>query len=97
MARAERVRRRVKVLMEEEGYGNVFLVTHRGFKGYLVGGRRFGLAEVRTYRVFGKGEEGEEEEEEEEEEKGRRWGVDWETGVERDYGPTVWVLDGGKR
>ncbi|EUC46959.1 hypothetical protein COCMIDRAFT_35401 [Bipolaris oryzae ATCC 44560] len=86
VARAERVRRRVMELVEEGGYENVVLVTHSGFKGYLVKGRRFGLAEVRTYRVASQ--------EAEEEEEGVRWGVDFETGVERDYGPTVWV---GKR
>lgn len=54
--RAERVRRRVGEMVEREGYENVFLVTHRGFKEGLVGGRRFGLAEVRSYRVEGEGE-----------------------------------------
>ncbi|XP_014558826.1 hypothetical protein COCVIDRAFT_50990, partial [Bipolaris victoriae FI3] len=56
VARAERVRRRVGEAMQKEGYENVFLVTHKGFKGYLVKGRRFGLAEVRSYRVAGEEE-----------------------------------------
>lgn len=38
--RAERVRKRVKGL-EGQGGGSVYLVSHRGFIAFLVGGKRF--------------------------------------------------------
>ncbi|KAF2134341.1 phosphoglycerate mutase-like protein [Dothidotthia symphoricarpi CBS 119687] len=82
-ARAERVR--AELLRLSQTYHSIAVVTHRGFKEYLVKGRRFGLGEVRSYR-FATLEEGREE--------GVRWGVDGETGAVRDFGPTVLVLWG---
>ena len=66
-------------------YQNIFVITHRGFKAFLVKGKRFGLAETRRYRFAT---------EEDEAEDGKvRWGVHSDTLLEYDFGPTVLVLD----
>ena len=81
--RAERVRKRLKELAER--YENIFVITHRGFKAFLVKGKRFGLAETRRYRFAT----------EEEVDGGEmRWGVNEDTLLEQDFGPTVLVLEG---
>ena len=84
--RAERVRERLKGL--EGRYANIAVVTHRGFKEFLVKGKRFGLAEVRRYRWAT---------EEEAKDERVRWGVNSDSLGEQDFGPTVLVLDEGKR
>ncbi|KNG51821.1 hypothetical protein TW65_01014 [Stemphylium lycopersici] len=84
--RAEVVRKRLKDL--SAGYENIAVITHRGFKEFLVKGKRFGLAEVRCYRFASEEEAGDD--------KVRR-GVNSETLGEQDFGPTVLVLDQSQR
>ncbi|RMZ68251.1 phosphoglycerate mutase family [Pyrenophora seminiperda CCB06] len=84
--RAERVRKRLKEL--SMSYSNIAVITHRGFKEFLVKGKRFGLAEVRCYRFAS--------EEEARDEKVRR-GVNSNTLKEQDFGPTVLILDESQR
>jgi len=84
--RAERVRKRLKEL--STSYRNIAIITHRGFKAFLVKGKRFGLAEVRCYRFAS--------EEEAKDEKIRR-GVNFDTLEEQDFGPTVLILQESQR
>jgi broad specificity phosphatase PhoE len=81
-ARAETVRKRLKDL--SLAYENIFVITHRGFKAFLVKGKRFGLAETRCYRFAT---------EEEARDEKVRWGVNSDTLLEQDFGPTVLVLN----
>lgn len=67
-ARAEEVRKKLKDLSLT--YQNIFVITHRGFKTFLVKGKRFGLAETRPYRFAT---------EEEAEDEKVRWGVNSDT------------------
>lgn len=84
--RAERVRKRLKKLSAT--YSSIAVITHRGFKAFLVKGRRFGLAEVRCYRFAS--------EEEARDEKVRR-GINSDTLEEQDFGPTVLILKEDQR
>ncbi|KAF2683326.1 phosphoglycerate mutase-like protein [Lentithecium fluviatile CBS 122367] len=77
-ARAERVRARLKALAES--YNNIAVITHRGLVAFLAKGRRFNVCEVREYR-FASDEEISDEQ--------VRWGVNCDTLVEQDFGPTV--------
>ncbi|KAK3352248.1 histidine phosphatase superfamily [Lasiosphaeria hispida] len=74
--RAERVRGRLAGL---RGYGDVWVVTHRGFLAYLVQGERFGVCEHRRYRFATEGEDG------------KRHGVNRDTVLPQDFGPTLLV------
>lgn len=85
-ARAEEVRKKLKDLSLT--YQNILVITHRGFKEFLVKGKRFGLAETRRYRFATK---------EEAEDEKVRWGVNSETLLEQDFGPTVLILDERQR
>jgi broad specificity phosphatase PhoE len=80
--RAEDVRQRLKELSGK--CRNIVVVTHRGFITFLVKGRRFETCERRAYRFM----EGEGESESDEE---TRFGVNVETMLRQDYGPTVLV------
>jgi broad specificity phosphatase PhoE len=81
-ARAESVRRRVKDISTT--YKSVAIITHRGFKAFLVKGKRFGLSEVRCYR-FATAEETQND--------NFRWGLNCDTLEQQDFGPTVLILD----
>jgi broad specificity phosphatase PhoE len=85
-ARAERVRRRLKDLSTT--YNNIAVITHRGIKAFLVKGKRFGLAEMRTYRFAT---------EEESKDDSIRRGVNTDTLEEQDFGPTVLILEESQR
>ncbi|KAK3328417.1 histidine phosphatase superfamily [Cercophora scortea] len=78
VTRAETVRRRLKNL--SGSHKNIFLVTHRGFIAFLVKGQRFDVAECRRYRFATEAES-----------EMERHGQDSDTGMERDFGPTVLV------
>lgn len=80
-ARAERVRKRLKELSNT--YHNIAVVAHRGFFAYLVKGRRFNTCEARTY-VFATQEEADNVE--------VRMGLNCDTLLQQDFGPTVLVL-----
>jgi broad specificity phosphatase PhoE len=84
-SRAERVRRRLKDLSMT--YNNIAVITHRGIKAYLVKGKRFGLAETRSYRVAT---------EEEAATESIRHGLNSDTLEEQDFGPTVMILEEGQ-
>lgn len=75
------------MLAEQNEYGNIVVITHRGFAEYLVRGKRFGLCERRTYRFATSEEAGQ---------QGVRMGRNCETGEEMDFGPTVLVGMGGE-
>ncbi|KAK3325410.1 histidine phosphatase superfamily [Apodospora peruviana] len=77
VARAERVRSRLKDL--SGSYGNIFVVTHRGLVAFLVQGERFDVGECRRYRFA----------REDEDMDGRRYGVNRDTGLMQDFGPSV--------
>jgi broad specificity phosphatase PhoE len=85
-ARAERVRRRLKDLSTT--YNNIAVITHRGIKAFLVKGKRFGLAEMRTYRFAT---------EEESQNDSIRRGVNTDMLEEQDFGPTVLILEESQR
>ncbi|GAB1318263.1 Phosphoglycerate mutase [Madurella fahalii] len=76
VARAERVRKRVKDL--STSYGNIYLVTHRGFIAFLVQGEKFDVCEHHQYRFAAEDEVG-----------GGRYGVNRDTGLMQDFGPTL--------
>lgn len=78
--RAEKVRRRLQDLSKV--YKNIALITHRGFIAFLVKGDRYDVCETRSYR-FGT--------EEEAEADSLRFGVNVDTKVQQDFGPTVLV------
>ncbi|KAI1055886.1 hypothetical protein LB506_009169 [Fusarium annulatum] len=78
--RAERVRRRLKDVARTGGYKNIMLVTHRGIAAFLVQGDRFSVCEHRSYR-FATSEEVD----------NARHGVNVDTGLEQDFGPTVLI------
>jgi broad specificity phosphatase PhoE len=84
--RAERVRRRLKDLSMT--YNNIAIITHRGIKAYLVKGKRFGLAETRSYRFAT---------EEEAANESIRRGLNSDTLEQQDFGPTVMILGEGQR
>ncbi|KAF2255285.1 phosphoglycerate mutase-like protein [Trematosphaeria pertusa] len=79
--RAEAVRRRVKEL--SGSYKDIIIVTHRGLIAYLVKGRRFNLCESRSYRFASA---------EELQVPKVRMGLNCDTLLEQDFGPTVLVL-----
>lgn len=76
--RAEKVRLRLKELSQT--HQNIAVITHRGLIAFLVKGERFAVCETRSYR-FGTDEEAEAE----------RMGVNVDTGMVHDFGPTVLV------
>ncbi|KAI0518299.1 histidine phosphatase superfamily [Xylaria bambusicola] len=78
--RAETVRRRLKELSKE--YNNIVLITHRGFIAFLVKGDRYDVCESRSYQ-FGIDEEAEVD--------ALRFGVNRDTMLRQDFGPTVLV------
>ncbi|RSL67899.1 hypothetical protein CEP53_002796 [Fusarium sp. AF-6] len=79
-ARAERIRRHLGALASSGKYKNIFLVTHRGLVAFLVQGPRFSVCEHRSYQ-FAAGEEVDK----------KRLGVNIDTGLEQDFGPTLLV------
>ncbi|KAJ4227906.1 hypothetical protein NW759_003996 [Fusarium solani] len=79
-ARAERIRRRLSALASSGKYKNIFLVTHRGLVAFLVQGPRFSVCEHRSYQLAS-GEEVDK----------KRLGVNIDTGLEQDFGPTLLV------
>lgn len=81
-ARAEAVRKRLKEL--SAAHRNIAVVTHRGFIAFLAKGRRFDTCEIRSYRFAT---------DEEAHESAFRKGVNCDTLLEQDFGPTVLVLD----
>lgn len=81
-ARAESVRKRLKNLSAT--YSNIFVVTHRGFIGFLAKGRRFTTSEIRTYRFATY---------EEIQNPTMRHGINCDTLLAQDFGPTVLVLE----
>ncbi|KAF1833983.1 phosphoglycerate mutase-like protein [Decorospora gaudefroyi] len=85
-ARAEEVRRRLKDLSVT--YDNIAVITHRGFKAFMVKGKRFGLAESRVYRFAT---------EDEARNESVRRGLNSDTLEEQDFGPTVLMLDESQR
>jgi hypothetical protein len=85
-ARAESVRSRIKNLSVT--YKSIAIITHRGFKAFLVKGKRFGLAETRCYRFAT---------EEEAQDESVRWGLNCDTLKEQDFGPTVLILEKSQR
>jgi broad specificity phosphatase PhoE len=98
--RAEQVRLRFKGLSAE--YKNIVVVTHRGFIAFLVKGERLKVCEGRGYGFWTEGGDGDGEDEdgdgdgdgEEDGERGR-FGVNVDTGMRQDFGPTVLVeVDG---
>jgi broad specificity phosphatase PhoE len=84
--RAEQVRTRLKELSMT--YDNIAVITHRGIKAFLVKGKRFGLAETRSYRFATDEEAGK---------KSFRHGLNSDTLEEQDFGPTVLMLDGSQQ
>ncbi|CAE7185611.1 hypothetical protein CFE70_006327 [Pyrenophora teres f. teres 0-1] len=84
--RAERVRKRLKELSMT--YNKIAVITHRGFKAFLVKGKRFGLAEVRCYRFAS---------EEESRDEKIRVGMNCDTLEDQDFGPTVLILEESQR
>ena len=81
-ARAESVRKRLKELSTT--HLNIAVITHRGFVGFLVKGRRFDTAETRTYRFAT---------DEETQDSAIRQGINCDTLLAQDFGPTVLVLE----
>ncbi|CAM1501140.1 Fc.00g103020.m01.CDS01 [Cosmosporella sp. VM-42] len=79
MIRAERVRQRLKEL--SSSYRNIYVVSHRGFIAYLVKGLRFDLCEHRQYRFA----------EELELYDGDSLGTNIDSGLEQDFGPTMFL------
>lgn len=73
----------------EGGFRRVVVVTHRGLIAFLVRGRRFGMGEGRGYRFLG--EEDDDGEDAGKGEEERRFGVNVDTGMGQDFGPTVLV------
>jgi broad specificity phosphatase PhoE len=80
-ARAENVRVRLKQLSGT--YSNIVIVTHRGLISFLAKGRRFDVCEVRSFR-WATGEELEDET--------VKKGVNCDTLLEQEFGPTVMVF-----
>lgn len=80
--RAERVRKALKELSAT--YSNIVVITHRGFIAYLAKGRRFNTCETRCYRFST---------DEETQNPAIRKGVNCDTLLEQDFGPTVLVLE----
>jgi broad specificity phosphatase PhoE len=78
VVRAERVRRRLYGLSTR--YKSIVVISHRGLLAFLVQGRRFNPAELRSYR-FATGEETQD--------KKTRQGLHCESLQELDFGPTV--------
>ncbi|KAJ3515700.1 hypothetical protein NM208_g14933 [Fusarium decemcellulare] len=76
IARAERIRERVKGL--SQSYKNIVLITHRGFIAFLVKGDRFNVCECRSYRFAA-----------EEEVEVERHGINCDTGDKQDFGPSL--------
>jgi broad specificity phosphatase PhoE len=85
-ARAEMVRSRIKEL--SASYKSIAIITHRGFKAFLVRGKRFGLAETRCYRFAT---------DDEVQDKSIRRGLNCDTLEEQDFGPTVLILEKSQR
>ncbi|KAM0553132.1 hypothetical protein ACHAPJ_007682 [Fusarium lateritium] len=81
--RAERVRRRLRDATMFGSYQDVLLVTHRGFAAFLAQGERFKVCEHRSYR-FADDNEVEKE----------RYGINIDTGLKQDFGPTLLTLQG---
>ncbi|KAJ4301098.1 hypothetical protein N0V90_003188 [Kalmusia sp. IMI 367209] len=81
-SRAERVRKRLKELSGT--HPNLAIVTHRGFIAFLVKGRRFNTCEARLYSFAT---------EDEAQKPEIRIGVNCDTLLEQDFGPTVLVLE----
>lgn len=82
--RAERVRERLKGL--SASYTNIAIITHRGFIAFLVKGRRFDTSETRSYRFAT---------DEEARNPTKRIGVNCDTLLEQDFGPTLLFLERG--
>ncbi|KAK3381901.1 histidine phosphatase superfamily [Podospora didyma] len=78
VARAERVRLRLKDLACSGAYKNIMVVLHRIFIAFLVEGKRFDVCECRSYR-FASDDEVDED----------RHGSYCDTGVELDFGPSL--------
>ncbi|KAF4953009.1 hypothetical protein FSARC_12489 [Fusarium sarcochroum] len=81
--RAERVRRRLRETAMFGNYEDILLVTHRGFAAFLAQGDRFKVCEYRSYR-FAADDEVEKE----------RYGINIDTGLKQDFGPTLLMLQG---
>lgn len=80
-ARAERVRKKLNELSGV--YDNIVVITHRGFISFLAKGRRFNVCEARSFRWATS--------QEREDEQIRR-GLNCDTLLEQDFGPTVMIF-----
>ncbi|TVY90238.1 putative phosphatase, partial [Lachnellula willkommii] len=74
--RPQDLRHHLSVL--SNSYKNIPLITHRGFIAYLVDGSRFDLCESRSYKFAT-----------EDEIATKRYGINIDTGLEQDFGPTL--------